>query len=131
MSPSAESWSYVYDALKGSSAASKQDQACFTPATPEVRSSSQHQRKPNSKLKQHKNTKNMDVNNNRWSCKACTFLNDSNEKICTMCSKSKDLPDIKNDALDASEESMGLECPKCTYLNSDEATECAMCRQTF
>ncbi|CAG0918955.1 unnamed protein product [Notodromas monacha] len=106
---SAESWSYVYDALKNTSSADP-------PRSPDP--------KPALPKKQNKDVK-LKPQANKWSCKACTYLNPENVKICGMCAKSKDVcsVDLKSDV----EDSANVECSKCTFLNAENAANCAMC----
>ncbi|XP_057657801.1 uncharacterized protein LOC130894818 [Diorhabda carinulata] len=57
----------------------------------------------------------------KWTCKACTFLNESAKCICEMCGKSKNVKD------ETPIEVGGAECSKCTLVNSKNMQQCEAC----
>ena len=59
-----------------------------------------------------------------WQCKACTFANPANKKVCEMCGKSRaPAPEV------AALLSGGSQCPRCTYVNSIGSLMCKVCMQ--
>lgn len=65
-----------------------------------------------------------------WTCKICTFLNESWRKECVMCNSPQGsapggifdgLPDLKSVA------AVGWKCPKCTFINEPTRPGCELC----
>ncbi|XP_050509665.1 protein tamozhennic [Diabrotica virgifera virgifera] len=57
----------------------------------------------------------------RWTCRTCTYLNESAKDICEMCGKSRILKD------ETPIEVGGAECSKCTLVNPKNMKVCQAC----
>jgi len=97
-----------------------------------------------------------DLDNNKWECRACTFLNDNSAKICSICAKSRpgnvsgghssptslqspatpseEYRDAASDekSFSENEESEGgredlVQCGKCTLFNDASLRVCEAC----
>lgn len=61
------------------------------------------------------------VGNEKWQCKACTFLNEPSKDICDICCKSRII------TTEPPMEIGGAECPKCTLVNPKNLKVCQVC----
>nr|XP_023025967.1 protein tamozhennic [Leptinotarsa decemlineata]XP_023025968.1 protein tamozhennic [Leptinotarsa decemlineata] len=68
-----------------------------------------------------KTTAGSKAEDDRWHCKACTFLNGTEKDICEMCGKTRFA------ALEQPMEVGGAECSKCTLVNPKSKTTCDAC----
>jgi len=59
----------------------------------------------------------------RFACKHCTYLNESKDGICKMCSKSMKGPIDPNNELTI----LGRECNLCTLINKKNGSNCKAC----
>lgn len=61
----------------------------------------------------------------KWTCKVCTFLNETAESICEMCGKSRNVKD------ETPIEIGGAECSQCTLVNSKNLQKCEACEASL
>ncbi|WAR13372.1 hypothetical protein MAR_027552 [Mya arenaria] len=70
------------------------------------------------------NTYPSQMSKNTWSCTACTYINDWSERVCAMCSKSRDIVDT--DSPPEVGQSSRV-CGQCTLENGLNAMKCHAC----
>jgi len=76
----------------------------------------------------------------KWSCESCTYLNSADQKICEICSKSREPKSYRASLVDNMETRQQMqhvrdrevgrnsnECSKCTLVNTPSAKVCEAC----
>lgn len=67
------------------------------------------------------------LNEGGWVCPYCTIRNPKGNLICSVCSKTNDVRDIKPSSKSMDVRWTSRQCSKCTYANQSDRSECEMC----